>query len=377
MRWLVVTLTWCALATSARADEITAEESAIQIHGFVSQGALWSTDNNYLAKTERGSLEFTEAGIALSKQLDSRLRVGFQLFSRDLGPTGDYAVKLDWFNLDYRWRDWLGIRAGRTKLPYGLYNDFVDIDAAFGVVLLPQSVYSLGNRDLLLAQTGVELYGYYPLGRAGALDYRAYLGTISLDLLEETPTVQIVGLDVPYVAGGRLIWETPVDGLRVGGSLLTGKIDGDFIQFGTPVGLVTRQKLLLASLEYTADALVFSAEYGRAYTKNTLSLPMMPDTEVPITTEHGYVMATYRLASWIQPAAYYSLYYPNIEQRGGRNGRQHDAAVTLRFDITPNWILKLEGHSMRGTASVQATLNDPSSLANRWYLLAAKTTVYF
>ncbi len=376
MRWLLIVVTSWAVATNARADELTAEEAAVQIHGFVSQGALWSTDNNYLAKTERGSLEFTEAGIALSKQLDSRLRIGFQLFTRDLGPSGNYAAKLDWFNLDYRWRDWLGIRAGRTKLPFGLYNEVVDIDAAHAVVLLPQSVYSMTNRDFLLAQTGIELYGYYPLGRAGALDYRAYLGSINLDL-EETPSVQILGIDVPYVAGGRLMWEMPIEGLRIGASLLTGQIDGEFLQYGMPVGLTTRQKVFLASVEYTADALVFSAEYGRGYTKNTLSMPMTPDMEVPITTESGFLMATYRLASWIQPAMYYSLGYPDIAKRGGRDGRQHDAAVSLRFDLTPNWILKLEAHSMRGAALLQATLNDPSSLANRWYLLAAKTTVYF
>src|SRR5690606_2529719 len=130
-------------AGEAVADELAAEDSALQIHGFASQGALISTDNNYLAKTERGSLEFAEAGIALYKQLDPKLRVGFQLFTRDLVPLGNYSAKFDWFVLDYRWRDWLGLRAGRTKLPFGLYNEIRDIDAAQPVVLLPQSVYSL------------------------------------------------------------------------------------------------------------------------------------------------------------------------------------------------------------------------------------------
>jgi hypothetical protein len=378
MRWQVVALT-LALVTNARAEELTAEEAAVQIHGFVSQGALLSSDNNFLAESERGSLEFTEAGIALSKQLDPRLRVGFQLFARDLGPTGNYSAKLDWFNLDYRWRDWLGIRAGRTKLPFGLYNEFVDVDAAYAAVLLPQSVYSITSRDFLLAQTGVELYGYYRLGeRAGALDYRAYLGSIYLSI-PSTPEVQVVDIDVPYVAGGRLIWETPLDGVRIGGSLLTGQIDGDFIQFGMPVQLLIRQKNVLGSIEYTADSLVFSAEYGRGFSNNKLTVPLMPDAnaKAKTTSEFGYLMATYRLTSWLQPAAYYSLHYPNKDKREGPAGRQHDAALSLRFDITPNWILKLEGHHMRGTASLQSTLNDPTSLVNRWYLLAAKTTVYF
>lgn len=376
MRSLVVALTLVALVQSAHADELTPEESAVQIHGFVSQGALLSSDNNYLVESERGSLEFTEAGIALSKQLDSRLRVGFQLFARDLGPTGNYSAKLDWFNLDYRWRDWLGIRAGRTKIPYGLYNEVVDIDAAHGVVLLPQSVYSITNRDFLLAQTGVELYGYRRIGSAGALDYRAYLGSIHL-ALQDTPTVEVVSVDVPYAAGGRLFWETPLEGVRIGASLLTGHIEADLRQLGTPVSVVTKQKLFLASFEYTVDSLVFAAEIGRTFSNNALIFPGLPEMTSRQSSESGYLMAAYRLRSWIQPAAYYSLYYPDREHREGRNGRQHDAAVSVRFDITPNWILKLEGHSMRGTASVQPGLNEGSTLANRWYLLAAKTTVYF
>ena len=376
MRWQLVALMSWAFMTNARADEITAEESEVQIHGFVSQGALLSSDNNYLASSKRGSLEFTEAGIALTKQLDSRLRVGFQLFARDLGPTGNYSAKLDWFNLDYRWRDWLGLRAGRTKLPFGLYNDTVDIDAAHAVVLLPQSVYSITNRDFLLAQTGIELYGYRRIGEAGALDYRFYFGTFYFTTAN-TPTVEVLELDVPFITGGRVMWETPAPGLRVGGSLLAGEIEGDFLQFGMPVSLELVQKTWLASLEYTADALVVSAEYGRATSETTLTVPGMPGMTTPNTSSSAYLMASYRLASWLQPAMYYSVVYPNLDERDGRDGRQHDTAISFRFDITPNWILKLEGHSMRGTASVQRSLNAGEPLANRWYLAAAKTTVYF
>ena len=61
---------WGSLAASiiamtgvVHADGDTPDDNAIQLHGFVSQGALLTTDNNYLAQTERGSLEFTEAAV--------------------------------------------------------------------------------------------------------------------------------------------------------------------------------------------------------------------------------------------------------------------------------------------------------------------------
>src|SRR5215475_5305247 len=82
---------------------------SLQIHAFVSQGFILSTGNNYLARSKRGSVEFTEVGINFTMPLTDKLRTGIQLFARDLGPIGNYSAKMDWFYLDYRFHDWLGI----------------------------------------------------------------------------------------------------------------------------------------------------------------------------------------------------------------------------------------------------------------------------
>src|SRR5688572_6895717 len=92
-----------ALVVEARADD-DVEPPPVEIHGFVSQGLLKSTDNNFLAESERGSVEFTEVGINFSRALSDRLRFGMQLFARDLGPIGDYSAKIDWAYFDYRYR---------------------------------------------------------------------------------------------------------------------------------------------------------------------------------------------------------------------------------------------------------------------------------
>ena len=76
---------------SVHADDEAGDEAALQVHGFASQGALLTSDNNYLAHTERGSLEFTEAGINFTKPFGDDLSVGLQLFARDLGSTGSYS----------------------------------------------------------------------------------------------------------------------------------------------------------------------------------------------------------------------------------------------------------------------------------------------
>ena len=223
-----------ATASAARADDLVeSPDDNLQIHGFASQGFLYTSDNNYLANTEHGSFEYAEAGVNVTRQLGEQLRMGVQLFARDLGPIGDYSAKLDWFYLDYRWRDWVGVRAGRLKVPFGLYNDSADIDAAHPVAILPQSIYSARNRDFLLAQTGVEVYGYRDFGSAGSLDYRAYVGTIFLDPDERAnPSIRLVSLDIPYVVGGRVLWEPPIDGLRVGISAQALRLESQFLAPG-------------------------------------------------------------------------------------------------------------------------------------------------
>jgi len=366
-------------AGTARADDAPGDESQLQIHGFASQGALLTTDNNYLAHTERGSLEFTEAGINFTKAFDPRLSIGLQLFTRDLGPEGNYSAKFDWLYLDYRWQDWLGLRAGRVKLPFGLYNDTSDIDAVQPVILLPQAVYPATNRDFQLAQTGLELYGYYAIGAAGALDYRAYLGTLYIATPPPSNGVQITRVDVPYVAGGRLLWETPIDGLRAGLSALNGQVDGTYTVLAMSPPLVIPFELhatnLLSSIEYQDRGWSLAAEYER-----TIGRSVVGATTISTTGEKLYGLVGYRWSPWLQTTAYYSLLYPDVDHRSGQENHQYDAAGSARFDISPHWIVKLETHWLRGTAALSPELNDgtpPAKLVNQWWLLAAKTTVYF
>lgn len=357
----------------------------VEIHGFVSPGFLVTTHGtDYLGRTsDRGTFEFAEVGINFTKPLTERLRVGIQLFTRDLGGTGDYTQKADWFYLDYRWRDWLGFRAGRVKLPFGLYNDTSDVDSGRVPILLPQSVYPLTSRDYLLAQTGGEVYGFARLGPLGAVDYRAYYGTIFLDA-ESEPGSPIVTqeVSVPYIAGGRLMYESPIEGLRVGGSLESLRLDARLLATqpppGTQVTVELPALLWVASAELVRNDLHLAAEYSRWHVSLKSSDPaVFPESES--VSERGYVMASYPVASWLHPAVYYSVLYPDLEKRESPEDRQHDAALTLRFDVNASWLIKLEGHYMNGTAGLRPSLNpEPvGELPEQWGVFLVKTTASF
>ncbi len=354
----------------------------LQVHGFISQGFLLTSANDYLARSSKGSFEFTELGLNFTLPATDRLTLGLQIFSHALGPIGDYRATLDWYSLDYHWRDWLGIRAGRVKVPFGLYNDSSDIDSARTAILLPQSIYPAANRDFLLAQTGGEVYGFKDLGVAGGLDYRLYGGTIFLDVKQQAGSpFSVVDLNVPFVAGGRMLWMPPVEGLRLGGSLQFLRLETHLLpaSSSSSVAVNIPAMLWVASVEYIVRDLLFAAEYSRWRVRAESSNPaMFPETLT--FSERAYALTSYRLNSWLQAGAYYSLLFPNVSQRGGPQGRQLDAALTLRFDVNSFWLIKLEGHYMHGTAGLSSSLNGNrplSTLTPDWALFTVKTTAFF
>lgn len=358
--------------------------SFVEVHAFGSQGAFLTFENEYLSDNSLdGSFDLTEIGINFSRQLTDTLRFGVQLFAQKQGRKGSFRPLVDWFNLDWRFRDWLGLRAGRLKIPYGLYNEIQDVDAARVPVLLPQSVYPLQGREILFAHSGVELYGFVGLGSGGGLEYRLFGGSI---LLADFPLVAVgAGFEadtrLPWIFGGRLIWETPLDGLRFSGSIQWAHIDSTaFIPTFDPIDITNDSYQWVASAEYRMPWMTVTAEYSRWSADQSSSNPAL-SPPIDDTSERAYVMFTTRVTPWLTPGAYYAVYYPTVSNRVGPENRQHDVALTLRFDLNQFWLVKLEGHYFNGTAGLLDPLRlgvfDLSSADTHWGALFVKTTVTF
>jgi hypothetical protein len=185
---------------------------------------------------------------------------------------------------------------------------------------------------------------------------------------------------VPYVAGGRVQW-LPVDGLRLGGSLQFLRLDTDLLASAAAGQIAVRipATLWVASAEYAVQDFLFAAEYSRWLVK-TESSNRSVFPEVSTTSERAYVLASYRVNPWLQAGTYYSRLVPDVEHRTFPEGMQHDFALTLRFDVNRYWLIKAEGHYMRGTAGLSPAMNGNqplSALTPDWALFAVKTTAYF
>jgi hypothetical protein len=379
----------------------------VALHGFVSQGAFVSTANDYLGHSSRGSLELTEAAINVSTEPADRLRVGLQLFARDVGYLGDLQLGVDWAYLDYAYRPWLGIRAGRVKIPFGLYNEFSDVDSARLPILLPQGVYPIATRDLLLAQNGFAIYGTLELAPLGAFDYQAFVGSLFVDeRLSISGVSRITGADSKYLTGGQLHWRPPVEGLRLGGSIILADLelhlalDAAATQAVIDAGLAPPgfdgaytvefdpASLWIGSLEYVRDDWQVTAEYSRWQQRVRSSLDPVP-TERKLDSERFYAMASYRVSDALEAGLYYAVKFADTHDRGGDgpqftdpDGRhraawawQRDLALSLRYDVDDAWLWKVEGHFIDGLADlVKAQNPEPTRF---WGLVLVKTTVSF
>jgi hypothetical protein len=394
------------------------EDTGVDIHGFVSQGYLKTSDNNYLAMTKDGTFEFNEIGINFGTELTDNLRIGMQLFSKDLGPYGNNAVVIDWAYGDYRWRDWLGVRVGKLKAPHGLYNETRDVDMLRNWIFLPQSIYPDVARDATLNLIGGGIYGNIDMDWFGGLSYQAMVGTQNIEANEHLAQtlkgvtwggteVQNRSIDVEdkYILG--LTWDTPLDGLRLGGTYqrmdLSMVSDFDFTNHpvishygaGTWYDDLTSETFV-ASAEYTWNNLLLVAEYMWAERELDYASQAGPVHEVH-KPDGWYLGASYRFTDWFELGGYYSEYYPEKTDRDGDSINPNtglpvfdpshraylkDICLTTRFDITEYLVIKLEGHQMDGSNQLSGFENliptdGSDQFKDDWQMFAAKVTISF
>src|SRR5271157_2019186 len=216
---------FCAGQLTLQAQDFKLLGREVEVHGFASQGFVYTNTNNWLTmNTSQGSAAFTDFGVNVSTNVTDKLRVGAQLYDRNLGKLGQYHPSLDWAVVDYRFKSWFGVRGGKVKTTMGLYTDTQDLDFLRTFALLPQSVYPTDLRDATIAHLGGDVYGNVSLKHGlGDLSYTAYAGH-SGDSIYSGYTFLASQYGVTYrnstavKYGADLRWHTPLRGLLIGAS---------------------------------------------------------------------------------------------------------------------------------------------------------------
>jgi hypothetical protein len=368
---------FCMGQVALQAQNFKLFDRDVQIHGFASQGFVYTNDNNWLTmNTSQGSGAFTDFGINVSTSVTDRLRVGAQLYDRNLGQLGQYHPSLDWAVVDYRFKSWFGVRGGKVKTTLGLYTDSQDLDFLHTFALLPQSVYPTDLRDATIAHVGGDIYGNVTLQhKLGDLSYTGYVGHRSdSEYSGYRYYLSSFGAQIKSYGGlqygADLRWSTPLKGLLIGVSRMNEEITakGSVVDPLNPgAGLVPYSEFSKADWtnqfygEYTKGRLRIDSEYRRYWRNQEIS----DSTSESFADMRGwYVSGAYRICKRLQIGSYYSRYtitnvvtgalsafYPPATDTNLPANHIYDKVVTARVDLTKFWNVKVEGHFMNGYGS--------------------------
>jgi hypothetical protein len=362
----------CLFAVSLHAQDL----AGIEIHGFVTQGVLFSSNNNYVTmKSSSGSLAWTDGAVSITDSVTDNLRAGIQVHMYQLGQLGGPNLQIDWASGDYKVDDRLGFRAGKVKTVFGLFNDSQDVDAIFLWVLLPQSSYPVDNKSFLLAHLGGEVYGVLPLGHhAGKMRYSGYAGQATLDLnggyLKQFTDGGIVFTSPPSgrTYGGDLRWQAPLTGLTLGASANVLALDGS-----APAGTMHLASELNSAeyAQFQKGRFYFAGEYRRVpldtiVTSGPLVLPF------PVDGRAWYAMGSYRLLTKLHVGSYYSHFINKALDTTQPASYSKDWVVSGRYDFNSYFYGKIEGHFLHGTALGYYDSTNPNGLKPTSNMLAAK-----
>jgi len=371
-----------ALVTAAASAQNSGDQN-LQIHGFATQAFVYSTNDNYLGMdTSSGSTAWTEAAINVNDQVTSKLRAGVQLHYTRLGAFGGDNISVDWAQGDYKVSRWIGLRAGKVKIRWGLYNDTQDYDPGYLWSLLPESIYGIDVRSTNLSQLGAEAYGKVPIGqKLGKLAYSLYYG----DYFYASDDGSVAnfseqGLTFVNLPGGKtpgfdLRWETPFRGLKVGGSLMTYDAKGNLTN-GTYFQPLAYWPTYYA--QYEGGKFFASGQFMKLVQYQTVTLTGSAPSTSLSESQGWFAMGGYHLTEKLEVGAYYTRYWlgAGADQSNPAN-YFHDWVGSSRYDINSNFYAKFEGHYIDGNGIGYYSFNNPNGLKPKTGLLVAKVGFTF
>ncbi len=355
-----------------------------QVHGFGAQGFALSEGNNAVGdSTADGNYQYYELG--LNGRVD--LGYGFSLSAQELvrrsGSQDDGDLRLDYGFADYRTalgRSFdFGLRAGRVKNPFGLFNETRDLVFARPGIILP-SVYfeSLGTRSLLFSSDGVQMNAGWSYGE----HYLSFDATAALNrdlnsderrnFFGNAPIPGTIRLTDFYVARLMSDWSAGI--VKLAASYLT----ADLLYVpgpGDPFSGSLAADIYLLSARYSGERLAVTGEYQLAVSKGSFGQPLESKSD------GVYLQADYRFAHNWTATARFDASFSDRNDRSGENCTDNgapsdrhgcftlDAVAGVNWQPDEHWGVWGEFHVMDGYSNISSSENAGRTPDPHWNLL--------
>jgi len=391
--WWPALALWLGLCNPALAFEVF---EGFQVHGFLSQGYILTTNNNFFGSSERGgSLDFTEIGVNASWTPLPRLQFAAQGLFRRAGAGHDSDFELDFGLMDYAVVSTadrqLGFRLGRIKNPLGLYNDTRDVAFTRPSILLPESIYLDNLREVFVSSDGAQMYG----------ELRSRWGDLSLELGASLPRADDLDFELAIfqqnfpgrfenelsylgrltyqLDGGR--YKLAVSGARVNTTYEPRLLPPQDLQAGSDLF-----ELLILSAQYNGEHWGFTSEYALRHTEDQ---GFGSGRDIAFTGESYYFQGMYRASPKWEAFLRYDVFYANRDDRDGaqaealfgipsQNLFAKDWTIGARYYVTPTVMVAAEYHHVYGAGWLPRQDNpDLTATDKKWDLFALLVSYRF
>jgi hypothetical protein len=341
------TLTFLALsALPAAAVEVG--EGNLSLNGFGSWAYGASNHGNiYGDAVPDGHFGDGDFALSVSARISDRAVAAAQTHISAAG------VELDFAFGEWRFSDLLRARIGLVKHPFGIFGEVPLVGTLRPFFSLPSGIYGLAEL------TGAGVRGVSLSGSLGTVNYDLYGGELALPVsnvdekLTDPAAVSPGGVlttsqeEIKYIIGGRVIWNTPVDGL-----------EARFSAYGTPATqLGSRRVVAGPSLQYLGEKFSARAEYFFLFEDG----PLVRDRQ---RAHAAYLEAAWFVEEKIQIGARAEIYQLNIVGiRASPLAEHRELAATFDYWLDPGLVLKWSVHFIDGNRFANPLQYDDAILA--------------
>ena len=396
MNKLFFTLVFVAL--SLLTINVKAAEQDLQVHGFIAQGIIDVNGSDFVNDDGDLSSKLTEIGLNGSYQINDNLRLAGQVVYLNGGNRYEEGIRVDYALLDWSVYDsssWqTNLYFGRFKNNHWLYSSSRDIPFARPSIILPQSVYYDGFRDIAVGADGVAIKISHNNDDFGDFDFNLSYGTSPVSdkqaeiLLSEFALGKAKQDSDMQVS---LYWQPLFSPWRFGVSYLDSDFsyqanensdlffDGNFsFQFSTINAL------------YEGEKWEFSGEiYQTVFTTEDFYSPTFDEDPVG---QGMYVQSRYKLSDELTLLARYESFYNDKNDKNGKIreeqtgglipahfGYHRDATLGLSYDFSNNLRLRFEYHWIQGAGRLTPVVLPNPQINDQlnWQLWAMQLMYWF
>lgn len=407
-RSLLFRALWCTFllvaffATKAEAEQgkTYANSQYFQLHGFISQGIIDVNGSDFVNDDGELSAELTEIGLNLSYQLTNKFRLAAQAVYLDGGNRYSQGARVDYALLDWSafineyWQ--ANVYFGRFKNNHWLYSSSRDVPFARPSIILPQSVYFDGFRDIAVGSDGIAAKLSHSTDEYGNFDLQLSYGSspISDEQAKNILSEFAQGsAEQDYDSQASFYWQPAFSSWRFGMSLLdaeftydsAGQVNGDFFSDSN----FALQFYTLNAL-YEGELWEFSGEiYQQRFTIDGFYFPTF---QLDNIGQGFYLQSRYKLTQQLTLLARYEDFYLNKDDKEGKEleestggvipyyfGFHKDITLGINYDITSNFSIRAEYHWVRGAGRLTPVVVPNTQINNSedWQMWAVQLMYWF